>query len=128
MSHSFYLPFFYLVLNYVHIICNRLRRTPKSFSHRFLGSNTRFVSIMVTNPKNAILRFVFSKLPRVKGKMDISWDNQKCPKNGGIITLRRIWPSADLNENIRILNEIFSAEKCYILIFQFLRTRRIYNK
>ena len=36
--------------------------------------------------------------------MDISWDNQKCPKNGGIITLRRFWPSADLNE-------IFSAEK-----------------
>ena len=98
MSHSFYLPFFYLVLKYVHIICNRLRRTPKSFSHRFLGSNTRFVSIMVTNPKNAILRFVFSKLPRVKGKMDISWDNQKCPKNGGIIILRRFWPSADLHE------------------------------
>jgi hypothetical protein len=43
--------------------------------------------------------------------MDISWDNQKCPKNGGIITLRRFWPSADINENIRILNEIFSAEK-----------------
>jgi hypothetical protein len=36
--------------------------------------------------------------------MDISWDNQKCPKNGGIIILRRFWPSADLNE-------IFSAEK-----------------
>jgi hypothetical protein len=66
----------------------------------FFGSKTRFVSIMVTTPKNAILRFVFSKLPRAKGKMDISWDNQKCPKNGGIITLRRFWPSADLNEKI----------------------------
>jgi hypothetical protein len=53
---------------------------------------------MVTTPFFYVLYFVFSKLPRAKAKMDISWDNQKCPKNGGIITLRRFWPSADSNE------------------------------
>jgi hypothetical protein len=79
--------------------------------------------------------------------MDISWDNQKCPKNGGIITLRRYWPSADLNEifsaekwlkhkysrfetrtfgyslDSSILNEIFSAEKWLKLKYTRFETR-----
>ena len=49
----------------------------KKFSNRFLTPKTRFVSIMVTNPKIDVLHFVFLKLPRAKGKMDI----YKCPKN-----------------------------------------------
>jgi hypothetical protein len=47
----------------------------------------RFESIMVTNPIFGVSRFVFSKLPRAKGKMDIYECPDKCPKIGGLITL-----------------------------------------
>jgi len=32
---------------------------PKKFSHSFLGSKTRFVSIMVTNPIFGVFQFMF---------------------------------------------------------------------
>jgi hypothetical protein len=41
------------------------------------------VSIMVTNPIFGCLHFMFSKLPRAKGKMDIFKCPKKCPKIGG---------------------------------------------
>jgi len=55
----------------------------QKFSHRFLGSKMRFESIMVTNPIFGCLNFMFSKLPRTKGKMDIYKCPKKCPKKGG---------------------------------------------
>ena len=55
----------------------------KKFSHSFLGSIMRFESIMVTNPIFGCLHFMFSKLPRTKGKMDIYKCPKKCPKKGG---------------------------------------------
>jgi hypothetical protein len=38
----------------------------------FFTPKTRFVSIMVTTLFFGVSRFMFSKLPRTKGKMDIS--------------------------------------------------------
>ena len=55
----------------------------KKFSHRFSTPKTHFVSIMVTNPIFGCLHFMFSKLPRAKGKMDIFKCPKKCPKKGG---------------------------------------------
>jgi hypothetical protein len=42
----------------------------------------RFVSIMVTNPFFDVLRFVFLKLPRAKGKMDIYFVQKNVQKRG----------------------------------------------
>ena len=57
----------------------------KKYSHSFSTPKTRFESIMVTNPNFGCLHFVFSKLPRAKGKMDIFKCPKKCPKKGGQI-------------------------------------------
>ena len=45
---------------------------PKKVSHRFFTPKTRFVSIMVTTPFFWCFAFHVLKLPRAKGKMDIS--------------------------------------------------------
>ena len=57
----------------------------KKYSHRFLMPKMRFESIMVTNPIFGVSYFMFSKLPRAKGKMDIYKCPKKCPKIGGLI-------------------------------------------
>jgi hypothetical protein len=50
----------------------RAHQPSKKVSHRFFTQKTRFVSIMVTTLFFGVSRFMFSKLPRAKGKMDIS--------------------------------------------------------
>ena len=57
----------------------------KKVSHRFFTPKTRFVTIMLTTPFFGVSRFMFSKLPRTKGKMDIFKCPNKCPKIGGLI-------------------------------------------
>jgi hypothetical protein len=44
---------------------------PKIISQEVFRKKSGFESIMVTNPKIEVSRFVFLKLPRAKGKMDI---------------------------------------------------------
>ena len=55
----------------------------KKYSHSFFTPKTRFESIMVTTPIFCVSRFMFSKLPRAKGKMDILEMSKKMSKNRG---------------------------------------------
>jgi hypothetical protein len=80
----------------------RSDRPPKKFSHTILGRKSGFESIMVTNPIFDVLRFVFLKLPRAKGKMDIF---------GGQINVQFWGVKMDIFGSwiFLFLNEIFST-------------------
>jgi len=91
----------------------RSDRPPKKFSHTILGRKSGFESIMVTNPIFDVLRFVFLKLPRAKGKMDIFGGHKNVHFWGVKKGYRR---PLTININFLFLNEIFSARKSFKLI------------